>query len=103
MSEILAIYPDRLIDHQRPPRLDREGRQLFDKLIVAVLTNLEKEPLFTVAERVEMLREATKSIPNVSSIPSADCSWITLGRGRRRRSCAVFELSPITSMSCKWR
>jgi pantetheine-phosphate adenylyltransferase len=34
--------------------------------MVAVLTNLEKDPLFTVAERVEMLREATRAIPNVS-------------------------------------
>jgi len=31
-----------------------------------VLTNLEKNPLFTVPERVEMLKEATRGIPNVS-------------------------------------
>jgi len=46
--------------------LIERGSLLFDQLIVAVLTNLEKDPLFTVAERVEMLREATHSVPNVS-------------------------------------
>ncbi len=46
--------------------LIERGSLLFDQLIVAVLTNLEKDPLFTVAERVEMLRGATHSIPNVS-------------------------------------
>jgi pantetheine-phosphate adenylyltransferase len=67
MSEILAIYPGSF-DPITNGHLDliERGRQLFDQLIVAVLTNLEKEPLFTVAERVDMLREASKSIPNVS-------------------------------------
>ncbi len=38
---------------------------MFDKLIVAVLKNVEKEPLFSVAERVEMLREVTKQWDSV--------------------------------------
>jgi len=33
---------------------------MFDLLIVAVLRNAEKQPLFSVAERVDMLREVTK-------------------------------------------
>jgi len=33
---------------------------MFDLLIVAVLRNTEKQPLFTIPERVEMLREVTK-------------------------------------------
>jgi pantetheine-phosphate adenylyltransferase len=67
MSEILAIYPGSF-DPITNGHLDliERGSQIFNQLIVAVLTNLEKSPLFTVAERVEMLHEATRSIPNVS-------------------------------------
>jgi pantetheine-phosphate adenylyltransferase len=38
---------------------------LFDKVIVAVLNNPSKQPLFTVGERVEMLRKTCGFIPNV--------------------------------------
>jgi len=38
---------------------------MFDLLIVAVLRNTEKQPLFTVPERVEMLREVTKKWADV--------------------------------------
>ena len=38
---------------------------MFDKLIVAVLVNSAKTPLFTVEERVAMLRECCKEMPNV--------------------------------------
>lgn len=67
MSEILAIYPGSF-DPITNGHLDliERGSQIFNRLIVAVLTNLEKNPLFTVPERVEMLREATRAIPNVS-------------------------------------
>src|SRR5574337_1208330 len=67
MADILAIYPGSF-DPITNGHLDliERGSQLFDRLIVAVLTNLEKQPLFTVAERVEMLQEATQGIANVS-------------------------------------
>lgn len=39
--------------------------EVFDKVIVAVLNNTSKQPLFSVQERVELLREVTKDIPNV--------------------------------------
>ena len=67
MSEILAIYPGSF-DPITNGHLDliERGSQIFNRLIVAVLTNLEKNPLFTVPERVEMLQRATKDIPNVS-------------------------------------
>jgi pantetheine-phosphate adenylyltransferase len=38
---------------------------LYDEVIVAVLRNPNKTPLFTVDERVEMLREVTKELGNV--------------------------------------
>ncbi len=41
------------------------GAKIFDKVIVAVLINAKKESLFTVEERVQLLREATADLPNV--------------------------------------
>src|SRR5207245_6735134 len=39
--------------------------RLFDRLIVAILLNDEKEPLFSVEERMEMLREVLSAFSNV--------------------------------------
>ncbi|KGA97036.1 phosphopantetheine adenylyltransferase [Alkalihalobacillus alcalophilus ATCC 27647 = CGMCC 1.3604] len=41
------------------------GAKVFDRVIVAVLNNQNKQPLFTVEERLELLREATKELDNV--------------------------------------
>lgn len=38
---------------------------IFDRVIVAVLENPSKTPLFSVEERVEMLKEVTSHLPNV--------------------------------------
>ena len=40
--------------------------KIFDRLIVAVFHNPNKKPLFTMEERVEMLRKATAAISNVT-------------------------------------
>ena len=45
--------------------LIERGSALFDRLIVAVLRNDEKRPLFSLDERLEMLREVTGNLPNV--------------------------------------
>jgi pantetheine-phosphate adenylyltransferase len=67
MSESLAIYPGSF-DPLTNGHLDliERARRVFGRLIVAVLTNPDKLPLFTVMERVEMLQEATRGMPNVS-------------------------------------
>ena len=67
MSEILAIYPGSFdpITHGHLDLIER-GSRLFDRLVVAVLTNIDKQPLFTIEERVEMLRSATGGLKNVS-------------------------------------
>lgn len=44
--------------------IDRSA-QLFDKVIVAVLTNSSKTPVFTVNERIELLKTATADYSNV--------------------------------------
>ncbi len=66
MRSLLAIYPGSF-DPVTNGHLDliERAAQLFDRLIVAVLKNDGKEPLFTTAERIEMLREATRGWPNV--------------------------------------
>ena len=39
--------------------------KIFDRLIVGVLNNRAKSPLFSVEERVKMLKDVTKGLPNV--------------------------------------
>jgi pantetheine-phosphate adenylyltransferase len=46
--------------------LIERGCQLFDKLIVAILRNETKQPLFSVEERIEMLREVVGGYANVA-------------------------------------
>ena len=43
--------------------------KLVDELIVGVLNNKEKSPLFSAEERVRMLNEVTKDMPNVTVVP----------------------------------
>ena len=40
--------------------------QIFDELVIGVLNNSQKNPLFSVDERVSMVRELTKKYPNVT-------------------------------------
>jgi len=66
MKSVVAIYPGSF-DPVTNGHLDliERGAKLFDRLIVAVLRNLDKAPLFTPDERVEMLNEVTQPWPNV--------------------------------------
>jgi pantetheine-phosphate adenylyltransferase len=66
MKTSIAIYPGSF-DPVTNGHLDliERGEKMFDRIIVAVLKNAEKEPLFSVPERIEMLREATRHWPNV--------------------------------------
>jgi pantetheine-phosphate adenylyltransferase len=63
---VIAVYPGSF-DPITNGHLDliERGARLCDRLIVAVLGNESKQPLFTVAERMEMLRETVRDYPNV--------------------------------------
>ena len=62
----IAIYPGSF-DPVTYGHLDiiKRAIKIFDKVIVAVAHNSEKDPLFSVVERVELLRKATGSIKGV--------------------------------------
>lgn len=61
-----AIYPGSF-DPVTLGHIDviERASKLFDHLIIAVLGNSAKTPLFSTEERVKMLKEVTKHIPNV--------------------------------------
>ena len=61
-----AIYPGSF-DPVTYGHLDiiKRSAEIFDELTVSILDNKMKTPLFSVEERVKMLKEATKEYPNV--------------------------------------
>lgn len=67
MTPTKAIYPGSF-DPMTNGHLDliARGSKIFDHLVVSILKNSSKTPLFSVAERVEMLTEAVKPFENVS-------------------------------------
>ena len=67
MIRIKAIYPGSF-DPPTNGHLDliERGRKIFDELVVAILRNPEKDPLFSVADRRKMLEAMTAGFDNVS-------------------------------------
>ncbi|GGB45022.1 pantetheine-phosphate adenylyltransferase [Virgibacillus dakarensis] len=86
----------------------QRGAKIFDQVIVAVFNNQSKAPLFTVEERMELLRETTKDLPNVTVDSSAgllidyarEQNARAILRGLRAVSDFEYELQ-ITSMNRK--
>ena len=66
MKPVIAIYPGSF-DPLTNGHLDliERGAKIFDELIVAILRNPEKEPLFSLEERLEMIRAMTRQRDNV--------------------------------------
>jgi pantetheine-phosphate adenylyltransferase len=83
---IIAIYPGSF-DPITNGHLDliERGSRFVDRLIVAILRNEMKQPLFTVAERMEMLREVVSHYPNVE----VDCFHGLLVDYARKRNATV--------------
>ena len=64
----------------------RRAASIFDHLIVCVMVNAGKNPMFTLDERVELIKRVTKDLPNVE----IDCSSELLAEyARRKGSCVI--------------
>lgn len=72
MKERIAIYPGSFdpITNGHLSIIER-GLAMFDRLIVAILNNPKKSPLFTLEERIQMIQDTIKGYPNVE----VDAYW----------------------------
>ncbi len=59
---------------------------IFDKLIVCVMVNAGKNPMFTLEERVELIRRVTRDLPNVEVDSSSE---LLADYAKRRGSCVI--------------
>lgn len=66
MKKVIAIYPGSF-DPPTNGHLDlvERGSKIFDELVVAILRNPEKDPLFSLGERRNMLEDLTSGFKNV--------------------------------------
>jgi pantetheine-phosphate adenylyltransferase len=66
MTDRVALYPGSF-DPLTNGHLDilSRARRLADRVIIAILENDAKTPLFTVAERIEMIRQIVRDTPDV--------------------------------------
>lgn len=83
----IAIYPGSF-DPVTSGHLNiiRRAANIFDKLIVCVMVNSSKKPMFTQEERVNMIRSVVHDIPNVEVDSSAE---LLAEYARRRGSCVI--------------
>lgn len=98
---VRAVYPG-TFDPTTNGHMDviRRASALFDEVIVGVLCNSQKSPLFSVEERVNILKEVTKDLPNIQvrsfeglSVDFVkDCDAQIILRGLRAITDFEFEL-----------
>ena len=83
----IAIYPGSF-DPVTLGHLDivRRASVVFDKLIVAVMHNQNKKPMFTVEERMEFLKRTTSELPNVEI---ASFGGLLADYARQQGACAI--------------
>lgn len=83
----IAIYPGSF-DPVTSGHLNiiRRAANIFDKLIVCVMINSTKKPMFSQQERVELIRRVTGDIPNVEVDSSNE---LLAEYAKRRGSCVI--------------
>ena len=87
MDMKIAIYPGSF-DPITSGHLNiiQRAAKIFDKLIVCVMVNAGKSPMFTQEERVDLIRRVIADIPNVE----VDCSGDLLAEyAKRKGSCVI--------------
>lgn len=83
----IAIYPGSF-DPITSGHLNiiRRAANIFDRLIVCVMVNAGKRPMFDQDERVELIRRVTKDIPNVEVDASTE---LLADYAKRKGSCVI--------------
>ena len=83
----IAIYPGSF-DPITSGHLNiiRRASNIFDRLIVCVMVNSVKSPLFSLEERVKMIQEVTKDLPNVEVDSSCE---LLAEYARKKGSCVI--------------
>ena len=83
----IAIYPGSF-DPVTSGHLNiiQRAASIFDKLIVCVMVNAGKNPMFSLEERVELIRRVTADLPNVELDGSSE---LLAEYARRRGSCVI--------------
>lgn len=83
----IAIYPGSF-DPVTSGHLNiiRRAANIFDKLVVCVMVNAGKSPMFTPQERVEFIRRVTKDLPNVEVDHSSE---LLADYARKKGSCVI--------------
>ena len=83
----IAIYPGSF-DPVTSGHLNiiRRAATIFDKLIVCVMVNAGKNPMFSLQERVELIRRVTGDLPNVEVDGSSE---LLADYAKRRGSCVI--------------
>ncbi len=83
----IAIYPGSF-DPVTSGHLNiiQRAAKIFDKLIVCVMVNGGKNPMFTLQERVDFIKRVTTDIPNVEVDSSAE---LLADYARRKGSCVI--------------
>jgi pantetheine-phosphate adenylyltransferase len=79
----------------------RRAARTFDHVVVAILSNPRKQPLFTLQERLEMLGEVTSDLPNVS-VQSAEGLLVDFVRSQGAHAI-VKGLRPIQDFEYEWQ
>ncbi|HAC5690790.1 TPA_asm: pantetheine-phosphate adenylyltransferase [Listeria monocytogenes] len=87
MGDKIAVIPGTFdpITNGHLDIIERAGK-IFDVLYVSVLNNSSKKPLFTIEERMEMIRQVTAHLPNVQ-VESA--SGLTVDYAATRGATAI--------------
>ena len=98
-----AVYPGTFdpVTHGHLDLIER-GRRHFDRLVIAILWNEDKEPVFSLEERIALLKEAVSPWDNVS-VDSFD--GLLVDYARRTGASVIlrgYERCRISSTSSRW-